>query len=65
MSSVTAWDSQYRHIADVDELKVPECGESFMTLMLTITGEIKSNTSVSVFVITLDNILSSFCVNYQ
>lgn len=41
MSSVTAWDSQYRHIADVDELKVPECGESFMTLMLTITDRYK------------------------
>jgi len=38
MSSRTAWESQYRNIADVDELKVPECGESFMTLMLTITG---------------------------
>ena len=38
MSSPTAWQSQYRDIADVDELKVPECGESFMTLMLTITG---------------------------
>ncbi|KAL4240719.1 RAD50-interacting protein 1 [Mactra antiquata] len=41
MSSATAWDSQYRHIADVDELKVPECGESFMTLMLTITDRYK------------------------
>ncbi|XP_053393642.1 RAD50-interacting protein 1-like isoform X2 [Mercenaria mercenaria] len=41
MSSPTAWDSQYRHIADVDELKVPECGESFMTLMLTITDRYK------------------------
>lgn len=41
MSSPTAWRSQYRDIADVDELKVPECGESFMTLMLTITDRYK------------------------
>ena len=38
MSSPTAWESQYRIIADVDDMKVPECGESFMTLMLTMTG---------------------------
>lgn len=41
MSSPTAWQSHYRDIADVDELKVPECGESFMTLMLTITDRYK------------------------
>ena len=40
MSSPTAWESQYRIIADVDDMKVPECGESFMTLMLTMTGRI-------------------------
>ena len=39
MSSPTAWESQYRIIADVDDMKVPECGESFMTLMLTMTGK--------------------------
>ena len=40
-SSDTAWMSQYSDIKDMteaDELKVPECGESFMTLMVTITG---------------------------
>ena len=40
-SSDTAWLSQYSDIKDIteaDELKVPECGESFMTLMVTITG---------------------------
>ncbi|KAH3863718.1 RAD50-interacting protein 1-like [Dreissena polymorpha] len=42
MSSYTAWDSQYKHIADVDEQKVPECGDSFMTLLLTITDRYKS-----------------------
>ena len=43
MSSTTAWESQYRIIADVDDMKVPECGESFMTLMLTMTGTIDSD----------------------
>ena len=38
LSSPTAWLSQYKDIVDVDELKVPECGESFMTLLTTITG---------------------------
>ncbi|GAB1607404.1 RAD50-interacting protein 1-like [Argonauta hians] len=41
MSSSSAWLSQYRDIADVDELRVPECGESFMTLMQTITDRYK------------------------
>ena len=42
-SSDTAWLSQYFDIKDIteaDELKVPECGESFMTLMVTIMGTI-------------------------
>ena len=41
-SSSTAWQSQYKDMLDIDtidDLKVPECGESFMTLMLTITGK--------------------------
>ena len=37
-SAPSAWLSQYKDITDVDELKVPECGESFVTLMSTITG---------------------------
>ncbi|XP_035829833.1 RAD50-interacting protein 1 isoform X2 [Aplysia californica] len=37
LQSVTAWESQYRDIADLDEVKVPECAESFMNLLLTIT----------------------------
>ncbi|WAQ97395.1 RINT1-like protein [Mya arenaria] len=41
MSSPGAWDSQYRGIADVDELRVPECGDSFVTLLLTITDRYK------------------------
>jgi hypothetical protein len=39
VSSTTAWQSQYKDIPDVDELRITECGEGFMTLMLTITGE--------------------------
>ena len=38
LSSGSAWHSQYKDITDADDNKVPECGESFMTLMLTITG---------------------------
>lgn len=39
LSSPTAWQSQYKNIEDIDEMKVPECGESFITLMSTITGK--------------------------
>ena len=38
LESATAWESQYKDIADVDEVQVPECAESFMTLLYTITG---------------------------
>lgn len=47
LSSLTAWQSQYKDISDVDELKVPECGESFITLMLTITDRYKGLPSVT------------------
>lgn len=40
LESPTAWESQYKDIVDVDEVKVPECAESFMTLLYTITGSI-------------------------
>ncbi|OWF50906.1 RAD50-interacting protein 1-like [Mizuhopecten yessoensis] len=46
LASPSAWQSQYKDIADVDELKVPECGESFITLMLTITDRYKGLPSV-------------------
>lgn len=39
LSSDTRWQCQYRNIIDVDESKVSECGETFMTLLSTITGE--------------------------
>ncbi|XP_074647667.1 RAD50-interacting protein 1-like [Tubulanus polymorphus] len=41
LESQTAWESQYRDVGEVDDMKVPECGESFMTLMLTITDRYK------------------------
>lgn len=38
LSSEAAWVSQYKDITDVDEMKVPDCAEVFMTLLLVITG---------------------------
>lgn len=40
LSSEAAWISQYKDITDVDEMKVPDCAETFMTLLLVITGNI-------------------------
>jgi len=37
LQSPHAWESQYKGIADLEEGKVPECAESFMTLLQTIT----------------------------
>ena len=39
LSSEAAWISQYKDITDVDEMKVPDCAETFMTLLLVITGK--------------------------
>lgn len=38
LSSDARWQRQYENIVDVDEVKVSECGEMFMTLISTITG---------------------------
>lgn len=38
LSAEGAWTSQYREISDMDELKAPDCAETFMTLLLVITG---------------------------
>lgn len=46
LSSTTAWQSQYKDITDVDDLKVSECGESFMILLITITDRYKLLTSM-------------------
>uniref|UniRef100_A0A6Q2XCT6 RAD50-interacting protein 1 n=1 Tax=Esox lucius TaxID=8010 RepID=A0A6Q2XCT6_ESOLU len=37
LSAEGAWNSQYRDISDMDELKTPDCAETFMTLVLVIT----------------------------
>uniref|UniRef100_A0A0B6ZWY6 RAD50-interacting protein 1 n=1 Tax=Arion vulgaris TaxID=1028688 RepID=A0A0B6ZWY6_9EUPU len=37
LQSPSCWESQYKGITDLDEVKVPECAESFMTLLHTIT----------------------------
>ncbi|XP_020652924.3 RAD50-interacting protein 1 isoform X1 [Pogona vitticeps] len=41
LSSEGAWISQYKDITDVDEMKVPDCAETFMTLLLVITDRYK------------------------
>lgn len=38
LSAEGAWSSQYKDIIDMDELKAPDCAETFMTLLLVITG---------------------------
>eukprot|EP00073_Rattus_norvegicus_P022949 XP_006236037.1 PREDICTED: RAD50-interacting protein 1 isoform X1 [Rattus norvegicus] len=42
LSSEAAWVSQYKDITDVDEMKVPDCAEVFMTLLLVITDRYKN-----------------------
>ncbi|RUS71090.1 hypothetical protein EGW08_021151 [Elysia chlorotica] len=37
LNSPTCWESQYKDISDLDEVRVPECAESFMMLLQTIT----------------------------
>ncbi|XP_041637314.1 RAD50-interacting protein 1 [Cheilinus undulatus] len=37
LSSDVAWSSQYKDISDLDELKAPDCAETFMTLLQVIT----------------------------
>ncbi|KAK2514564.1 Rint1 [Columba guinea] len=42
LSSEAAWISQYKDITDVDDMKVPDCAETFMTLLLVITERYKN-----------------------
>uniref|UniRef100_UPI0037E73688 RAD50-interacting protein 1 n=1 Tax=Semicossyphus pulcher TaxID=241346 RepID=UPI0037E73688 len=37
LSADGAWSSQYKDISDLDELKAPDCAETFMTLLQVIT----------------------------
>ncbi|XP_022095559.1 RAD50-interacting protein 1-like isoform X2 [Acanthaster planci] len=41
LASSAAWSPQYKDLEETDDLKVPECVESFMTLMLVITERYK------------------------
>ncbi|XP_068132361.1 RAD50-interacting protein 1 [Hyperolius riggenbachi] len=42
LSSEAAWASQYKDISEVDEMKFPDCAETFMTLLLVITDRYKN-----------------------
>uniref|UniRef100_A0A8C5B089 RAD50 interactor 1 n=1 Tax=Gadus morhua TaxID=8049 RepID=A0A8C5B089_GADMO len=42
LSGEGAWSCQYRDISDVDELKAPDCAETFMTLLLVITDRYRA-----------------------
>ncbi|KAM4747413.1 RAD50-interacting protein 1 [Rhinophrynus dorsalis] len=42
LSAEGAWTSQYKDISDVDEMKVPDSAETFMTLLLVITDRYKN-----------------------
>ncbi|MEE6481318.1 hypothetical protein FKM82_012829 [Ascaphus truei] len=42
LSAEAAWTSQYKDISDVDEMKVPDCAETFITLLLVITDRYKN-----------------------
>ncbi|KAM9845737.1 RAD50-interacting protein 1 isoform 2-T2 [Aulostomus maculatus] len=37
-----AWSSQYKDIRDMDELKAPDCAETFMTLLQVITDRYRT-----------------------
>lgn len=43
LSAEGAWSSQYKDISDMDELKAPDCAETFMTLLQVITGKMFSH----------------------
>uniref|UniRef100_A0A8K9UV38 RAD50-interacting protein 1 n=1 Tax=Oncorhynchus mykiss TaxID=8022 RepID=A0A8K9UV38_ONCMY len=42
LSAEGAWSSQYKDISDMDELKAPDCAETFMTLLLVITDRYRA-----------------------
>ncbi|XP_051977049.1 RAD50-interacting protein 1-like isoform X2 [Xyrauchen texanus] len=42
LAAERAWSSQYKDIIDMDELKAPDCAETFMTLLLVITERYRS-----------------------
>ncbi|XP_057711106.1 RAD50-interacting protein 1 [Corythoichthys intestinalis] len=42
LSAEGAWSSQYKDIRDMDELKSPDCAETFMTLLQVITDRYRA-----------------------
>uniref|UniRef100_A0A8C8DKJ0 RAD50-interacting protein 1 n=1 Tax=Oryzias sinensis TaxID=183150 RepID=A0A8C8DKJ0_9TELE len=47
LSTDGAWSSQYKDISDMDELKAPDCAETFMTLLQVITERYRALPSPS------------------
>ncbi|XP_068615700.1 RAD50-interacting protein 1-like [Brachionichthys hirsutus] len=47
LSTEGAWSSQYKDISDMDELKAPDCAETFMTLLQVITERYRALPSPS------------------
>ncbi|XP_076023482.1 RAD50-interacting protein 1 [Genypterus blacodes] len=47
LSAEGAWSSQYKDISDMDELKAPDCAETFMTLLQVITDRYQALPSPS------------------
>ncbi|XP_054608394.1 RAD50-interacting protein 1 isoform X1 [Dunckerocampus dactyliophorus] len=47
LSAEGAWSSQYKDIRDMDELKSPDCAETFMTLLQVITDRYQALPCVS------------------
>ncbi|XP_069012518.1 RAD50-interacting protein 1 [Embiotoca jacksoni] len=47
LSAEGAWSSQYKDISDMDELKAPDCAETFMTLLQVITERYRALPSPS------------------
>lgn len=38
LSSSSAWSLKYKDVGGVDDSRIPECAEGFMTLLSVITG---------------------------
>ena len=66
LSSASAWRCQYKEVLDVEDMLVPECGESFMMLMQTITGKHCFSAKDSLYnmnYIALKRVNTNFCEN--
>jgi len=73
LSSPTRWSCQYQEVTDVDDFKLSECGEAFMTLISTLTGQllftsclVYSHSSLSIWAIRLrEKMAPLYCVVYD